>query len=212
MTIVPAAEAYREIAASYNSMPNPLLSLDRRTLPQLLPVLNGQRVIDVAAGTGYWANWCAARGARAIAVDFCWEMLRQAPAPAVLGDSLRLPFRDASADIAICSFGLGYAPGSFGELARIARPGGCVIASDMHPAVIELGWARCFRSAAGVVEVENTRYSIESLTAPGLELETLLEPCFGDAERMIFESAGKLERFEAAAEHRAIFAARWRRV
>jgi ubiquinone/menaquinone biosynthesis C-methylase UbiE len=205
-------EAYRLLAPRYDRQPNPLLALSRRTLPGLFPALPGKLVLDVAAGTGYWAAWCWSSGARAIAVDLCWEMLEQAPRPAVLADALRLPLPDGLAHVTVCSFGLGYAPGSFAELARVTRPGGAVIACDLHPAAIERGWTRSFRVGGEVFDVAAERYALETLRAPGLERELLWEPRFGEAERPLFEQAGKSADFDAAAAHPAIFAARWRRL
>ena len=204
-------DAYRMLAEEYGHTPNPVLALERRTLPGLLPPVARKVVVDVAAGTGYWAAWCSRRGAFAVAADWCWEMLEQSPRPAVLADALRLPFRSSSADVAICSFGLGYAPACLPELARITRPGGVVIASDLHPAAIERGWTRSFRHRGQVLAVEHQRYTLEELATPGLSMERLLEPAFGAPERAIFEQAGKLEHFDAATAHRAIFAALWRR-
>ena len=211
ITLAPR-DAYRLLGANYNSSPNPLLSLDRRTLPGLLPNLSGKLVVDVAAGTGYWAAWCASRGASAMSVDFCWEMLKQAPRPAVLADASQLPLRTACADVAICSFGLGYAPGCFSELARITRPGGFVIASDVHPSAIESGWRRSFRHGDQTIEVGTHPYTLDSLRAEGLVEEVLLEPALGEPVRALFEQAGKPDLFDATCGRSAIFAGRWRRV
>ena len=199
-----AAEAYRLLAPEYDTQPNPVLSLVRRTLPELFPPLEGTRVVDVAAGTGYWSRWCAARGASTIGVDLSDAMLAHAPRPAVIADAANLPFPDARADIVVCSLGLSYAPGSFAELARIIRSGGFVIAVDVHPAALDRGWKR-------IVKIEMPRYRIEDLRAPGLVLEILREPCFGEPERHIYEAAGKADQLQSATDGPAIFAARWRR-
>jgi ubiquinone/menaquinone biosynthesis C-methylase UbiE len=209
VTTVPALEAYRQLARRYDQEPNALLALNRRTLPGLFPDLEGRIVVDCAGGTGYWADWCAQRGARAIAADFCIEMLALARSPSVLADNLRLPFKSACVDIVVCSFGLGYAPSCIGELARIVRRGGAIIASDVHPEAIARGWTRSFRINGSSVAVEHEPYSLASLARPELHMEALLEPAFGEPERGIFENAGKLNFFTQA--HPAIFAARWRR-
>src|ERR1700722_6984537 len=120
MTVLAPREAYQRLAKEYDSSPNALIALEQRTMAPLLPEdLEGRTVIDVASGTGRWANHCRERGARAIAVDFCHEMR-----PSVQADATRLPLPDASADVAICAFALGYAPTCFAELVRITKPGG----------------------------------------------------------------------------------------
>ena len=209
MTVLQPRDAYALLAAEYDSSPNALLSLEQRTLPSLLPDLAGLTVLDVAAGTGRWAAYCAVRGARALSVDFCREMLVKAPRPAVQADALRLPFRDACADVTICAFALGYAPGCFAELARVTRPGGTLIVTDVHPDALRRGWTRSFRHGEEVIGVAHQPYGIEDLRAPGLRLADLREPCFGAPERAIFELAGRLNRFEEASREPAIFAARW---
>lgn len=209
MTVLQPRDAYALLAADYDSSPNALLSLEQRTLPSLLPELAGLTVLDAAAGTGRWAAYCAERAARAVSVDFCAEMLMKAPRPAVQADALRLPLRDAFADVTICAFALGYAPSCFAELARVTRPGGTLIVSDIHPDAIRRGWTRSFRRGEEVIQVAHQPYALEDLRAPGLQLDCLLEPSFGVPERGIFDRAGHLDRFEEASRAPAIFVARW---
>jgi len=198
------------LAVGYDTAPNPLLSLDRRTLPGLLGEVRGKRVADIAAGTGYWANRCAAQGAHAVAIDFCPEMLAQSHAQAILADARALPLAAASLDIAICAFGLGYAPAIFPELVRVTRPGGAVVVSDTHPQRLLSGWTRSFHHDGRVVEVQHHLYHFHTLQSDCLRREIVLEPHFGEPEKLIYEQSGKADGFDAA--HPAIFAIRWRRL
>ena len=201
-------EAYQILAEDYDSRSNALIALERRTMTPLLPDnLERRTVIDVASGTGRWAFHCAKRGARAIAVDFCREMLCRAPRPAVQADAARLPFRTALADITICAFALGYAPACFAELARITRPGGTLLVSDVHPEALSRGWTRSFRHRGEVIQVAAQPYEIADLYAPGLQLSCLVEPRLGPPEREYFERAGRLDRFDEACREPAIFVA-----
>ncbi len=205
MTVLAPREAYRILAEEYDASPNALIALEQRIMAPLLPEdLEGRTVIDVASGTGRWALYCRRRGARAIGVDFCHEMH-----PAVQADAMRLPFEDASADVIICAFALGYAPECFPELARITRPGGMLLVSDVHPDALKRGWTRSFRHRGEVIQVEDRPYALADLSAPGLELSCMVEPHLGSAERGIFERAGHLDRFEEACREPAIFVARW---
>ena len=209
MTVLPARAAYQILAKDYDALPNPLIALEQRTVSPLLPELVGCTMLDVAAGTGRWAKICAARGARAVAIDFCPEMLLAASRESVIADANLLPLRDACADVTVCSFALGYAPGCLAELCRVTRSGGIVLVSDVHPDAIRRGWTRSFRAGGDVIHVEHARYSRKDLQVPGLELSSLLEPCLDLPEREIFEVAGRLDRFEAASRQPAIFVARW---
>ena len=180
-------------------------------VPLLPDHMEGLTVVDVASGTGRWALHCGQRGARAIAVDFCHEMLRIAPMPAVQADSQRLPLPDASADIVICAFALGYAPTGFAELVRITRPGGTLLVSDVHPEALNRGWTRSFRHREGVIQIRDEPYALADLHAPGLQLSCLIEPRLGPPEREFFEWAGRLHRFDEACREPAIFVARFER-
>ncbi len=106
-------------------------------------------------------------------------------------------------------FGIGYAPACFGELARITRSGSILLVSDVHPQALERGWTRTFRHDGGVIEVQHERYSIAELCASGLELTALEEPLFGPQEREIYAKAGRLDLFEEACLHPAIFVGCW---
>jgi malonyl-CoA O-methyltransferase len=153
--------------------------------------------------------YCRAHGARTVALDFCEDMLARAPRPAVAADVNRLPLPDAFADVTICAFAMGYAPGCLAELARVTRRGGMVIASDVHPEALKRGWTRTFSHATGVIEVAHSPYTLDELSAPGLRLDRLEEPRFGEPEREVFAKAGKLDAFADAARHPAIYVARW---
>jgi demethylmenaquinone methyltransferase/2-methoxy-6-polyprenyl-1,4-benzoquinol methylase len=112
----------------------------RRRTREALQVGPGQRVLDLAAGTGVSTAELARSGATAIACDFSVGMLtagrnrrdRQA-VPFVAGDALHLPFADASFDAVTISFGLRNVSGverALRELARVTRPGGRLVVCE----------------------------------------------------------------------------------
>ena len=92
----------------------------------------GDRVLDLACGTGDLAELAAARGAQAIGVDFARQMLRGAkrrriPALWIQGDAAALPLPDACATVVTCGFALRNfvsLPGVLGEMARVLEVGG----------------------------------------------------------------------------------------
>jgi malonyl-CoA O-methyltransferase len=205
MTVLAPREAYQRLAVSYDSSPNALIALEERVMQPLIPEsLAGRTVIDVASGTGRWARYCSARGARSVALDFCFEMR-----PAVQADAALLPLPDACSDLTICAFAVGYAPGCFAELVRITRPGATILVSDVHPEALKRGWTRSFRHGAEVIHVAHHPYEISDLRSAAIELSGLMQPHLGPAERGIFEQAGQLHRFEEACRVRAIFVGSW---
>jgi SAM-dependent methyltransferase len=105
-------------------------------LVDLLRIGEGDRVLDIATGTGEVAVRAAARGAQVTGIDVAEPVLEKArrradEAGAVvtldLGDIEYLPYEDACFDVLVSNFGLIFAPDHANvaaELARVACPGG----------------------------------------------------------------------------------------
>lgn len=110
----------------------------------LLPVLPGDRLLDMGCGAGRHAFEAARRGAHVVALDTDRSELDQvtavfaamaeageipdgASAMAVSGDATCLPFADESFDKVIAAEVLEHVPGdqaAMNEIARVLRPGG----------------------------------------------------------------------------------------
>jgi len=213
VTLVPAIQGYSLWAPTYDESLNPLVALESRVLASQLPDLAGKCVADIACGTGRWSNYARQRGAKAIGIDRCREMIGRCGAPAILADAEALPLPDAAFDITICALALGYFAAPMPELVRITRPGGSVFVTDVHPAALDRGWTHSFRSNGEVFEIEHYRYSLtELLETDGLQLIKLLEPHFGEPERAIFRKAGKEASFAEMSEIPAVYVAQWMRL
>jgi SAM-dependent methyltransferase len=106
----------------------------------------GERVVDLACGTGNAALLAAALGAHVVGVDAAPRLLEVArerarslhlDAEFLHGDLLALPIADASADVVLSVFGLIFAPDparALTEVARAADPGARVFVSAWIPA------------------------------------------------------------------------------
>lgn len=105
----------------------------RRELVRRLRIGPGDRVLDLACGTGDFAEICRKAGAEAVGLDFSRGMLtaarRRFPGLGIFvqGDALRLPFADGSFTAAVSGFALRNfvaIPPVLEELARVLQPGG----------------------------------------------------------------------------------------
>jgi SAM-dependent methyltransferase len=145
----PAAtgNAYRQWAASYDEPGNELLELDLPIIDAILDGLPIGDAIDTACGTGRLAGRLAARGHRVLGIDRSGDMLQQArqrvpEARFVLADLYDLPVTDASVDLVTNALALTHVAHLgrvFAEMARVLRPGGAAIISDVHPELVFRG-------------------------------------------------------------------------
>ena len=112
----------------------------RRRTREALSLLPGERVLDVAAGTGVSTAELARPGVQAVASDFSLGMLRAGARrpdrrglPFVAADAMRLPFADGVFDAVTISFGLrniADVSGALAEFARVAKPGGRLLVCE----------------------------------------------------------------------------------
>ncbi|ABF39883.1 amidohydrolase [Candidatus Koribacter versatilis Ellin345] len=216
--------SFDRVAEKYEETPNPLLRLEERFLPGVLPPLGGLDVIDVGCGTGRWLRtFSKARPNSLIGIDPSSSMLAIArssmPNNVVVhaGSAYALPVPSEYADLALLSFVLSYCDEVevvVRELARALKPGASVVISDMHPTTEgELGWNRAFDSVKGTTVLTSCRHEVENMAATfaryGFERVCHLELPFGEPEFQIFEVAGKLESYRAAHGRPAIYISRF---
>jgi demethylmenaquinone methyltransferase/2-methoxy-6-polyprenyl-1,4-benzoquinol methylase len=133
-------EVFNRVAERYDLM-NDLMSFGLHRLWKAFAVSvarirPGERVLDVASGSGDLARAFAARGAEVWMSDINGPMLARGRdrmldagrmPPAVQCDAERLPFRDATFDCVSVGFGLRnmtHKGAALAEMARVLRPGG----------------------------------------------------------------------------------------
>ena len=141
------AAMFDGVAPRYDLV-NDLLSLGqdrlwRKVVARAVDAQPGERVLDLAAGTGTSSASFVANGATCVACDFSLGMLRQgarqrggadaAGVRFVAGDALALPFADSVFDAVTISFGLRnvHDPvAGLAELLRVAKPGGRLVVAE----------------------------------------------------------------------------------
>jgi SAM-dependent methyltransferase len=114
-------------------------------LARSVDIRPGQRVLDVAAGSGNAALAAARRGADVTATDFVDRLLAVASQRAEVeglslhtqvADAERLPFADGEFDVVLSTFGVMFAPDqqrAADELLRVCRPRGRIGLASWTP-------------------------------------------------------------------------------
>jgi ubiquinone/menaquinone biosynthesis C-methylase UbiE len=216
---------YERWAATYDQTPNPLLALEQRCLLPLLPSTAGKHVLDLACGTGRWLERLLAPApALGIGIDLSAAMLAVAREKAAIAgrlaraDCLKLPFRNAVFDLAMCSFALEHI-GHLGEVAtewsRVLQQPADLYISELHPTAYAAGWRTGFRDQEGPMEIESAPRSAKEIitvfSGTGFEFVHALDCFLGEPERPLFAYGGKERFFDAATEVPAIMILHFRR-
>ncbi len=117
----------------------------------------GERVLDVACGSGTAALVAARRYCEVTGIDYVPELVERARAQAAaealevdfrVADAQALPFPDAAFDVVLSVYGVQFAPDqrkAASELLRVCRPGGRIALASPMPE----GWSGDFFSTHG---------------------------------------------------------------
>lgn len=113
----------------------------------------GQKVLDVATGSGNAALSAARRGCEATGIDYVPTLIERAreraiaerlPARFEVGDCEAIPFPDESFDVVLTVYGSMFAPDpekAAAELVRVCKPGGKIGMANWTPAGF---WGQAF--------------------------------------------------------------------
>ena len=115
----------------------------KRRLLRLAPPLAGQRVLDLATGTGDIAYLAHEAGAHVTGLDVTTRMIQLAIAKRpdgarprfLVGDMSALPFPAGAFDVVTTGYGLRNVPdlgGAIDEIARVLAPGGLLLSLDFN--------------------------------------------------------------------------------
>ena len=149
-------EGYARWSTTYDR-PLRLFTIEEQPMRRLVDALPIGHVLDAACGTGRYASYLHSRGHSVTGVDQSPAMLDLARAKLprsrfVTGQLTDLPLDDDSADAAVCALALVHLPDinpAMSELARVVRPGGRILISDVHPLLVVLGWQAQFPTDHG---------------------------------------------------------------
>jgi len=132
------AEAYGQHSQKYSSVLEPILVPMAGEIVGLARIKGGERLLDLATGTGLIARTAAAAGAAVIGIDISLGILTRAHTRSagtilyLVGDAHSLPFHSQSFDLVTCSLSLSHFSDisvALREVLRVLRPSGRFITS-----------------------------------------------------------------------------------
>lgn len=170
---------------------NPLMALEQQTVLSLLPPLDGLTVLDAGCGSGRYLRELQSLGVHAIGVDLSPAMLsraRQVSGRIARGDICALPLASAAVDAIVCGLALSDVPkleAALAELARVLRPGGCIVYSVVHPIGATQGWSRTFDVGRRSIAIDSYWHGVarhrKACLSAGLEVNAWQEPVLPEA-------------------------------
>lgn len=130
-----AAQVWNSGGAAYDQISRGIADAISHAVTRLQPQ-PGERILDLATGTGWTSREVARAGAAVVGVDIAADLLHAAeqraaierlPITYQLADAEALPFGDGEFDAVISTFGVMFAArpeAAAAEIARVTRPGG----------------------------------------------------------------------------------------
>jgi SAM-dependent methyltransferase len=189
---------------------NPFLLIDDDLVARLLAdiPLEGKVVVDVGCGSGrLWPRLLAARPSHLIGYDASAGMLERLRAKHPDAELHRvtghlLPgTQDESCDLVISTLTFGYiadAEGAFREWARVLKPAGHVVLTDIHPDAATRD-SRCFKHGDRIFAIQHHIRSLTSLAAAatrgGLSVTRTEDGLVGEAAKPAYEAADALAHY-----------------
>src|ERR1700678_1121786 len=183
-------EGWGRKAADFATLSEPGNCREYVAMHHRLGVDAGDRLLDVACGSGLAIELARLRGAACCGVDASARLVgggrdRNPGCDIRVGDMNALPWDPASFDVVTSFRGVwGTTPGAVGEMHRVLRPGGrLAITVWGHLKISPGAWALAPLRLAAVEKVDN-QAAMVSLGRPGAGEQLLESYGFGDVERI----------------------------
>src|SRR5215469_9368386 len=203
---VSSAAVYEQVSAGYDAAAGGgLFATDAPVVAEYLSGREPGVALDAACGTGRFAEFLASRGHRVIGVDSSPAMLAHArqrvpQAEFHVAELDRLPLPDDCVDVIVCALALEHVPRLepvVAEFARVLRPGGDLVISDVHHENITRGSVMTTRGPAGEPRIAPTyRHHVgdylRAALRHGLQVKRCEEPRVVSANEPLTEPATEI--------------------
>jgi ubiquinone/menaquinone biosynthesis C-methylase UbiE len=184
---VSTAAVYDQVSAGYDAEAGGgLFAADEPVVAEYLVGRAPGVALDAACGTGRFAEFLAKRGHRVIGVDSSPDMLARArrrvpEAEFDIAELDALPLPDNSVDVIVCALALDHVAcldPVLAEFARVLRPGGDLVISDIHHELTTRGSAMTVRGPAGEPRIAPSyRHQLGDYLRPALRLGLQVRRC-----------------------------------
>jgi ubiquinone/menaquinone biosynthesis C-methylase UbiE len=184
---VSAAIVYEQVSGGYDAdAGGGLFATDEPVVAEYLARREPGVALDAACGTGRFAEFLARRGHRVIGVDSSPDMLalarqRVPGAKFHIAGLDRLPLPDDSVDVIVCALALEHVASLdpvLAEFARVLRPGGDLVISDVHHELVTRGSVMTARGPAGEPLIAPSyRHQLGDYLRPALSLGLQVKRC-----------------------------------
>jgi ubiquinone/menaquinone biosynthesis C-methylase UbiE len=195
---VSVQEGYTRWAAQYDQENNALIVVEERLTIPLLATIPTSHVLDLGTGTGRYAIRLAAQGAHVMALDQSEAMLSVAQQAAVQAGvqiqflqhslDMDLPGESSTFDLVLAALVLCHVENLehvAHEAYRVLCPGGHIVVTDFHPAVIAAGWRTQFTHTDGTYLLPTAQHTrdhyLTVLRNAGFRIQTVQEALVRDA-------------------------------
>jgi ubiquinone/menaquinone biosynthesis C-methylase UbiE len=183
---------YTRWAPRYDAPGNPLIAHEQPIVHEIIAGWPAPlRVLDAACGTGRHTVRLAELGHRVTGVDASAPMLalaagKRRDVELVEGRIEALPFPSGNFDAAVCALLFDHLPRidrAVGELARVVRPGGRVLISNIHPTMAVIGAHAAFRDVDDKPHFMRSNHHpvskyFDAFQEHGLTVARCVEPCW----------------------------------
>ncbi len=183
-------EGWGRQAVAFATLAEPANIREYVTMHHHLGVTAGDRLLDVACGSGLAVELAELRGARGAGIDASPRLLavakdRSPDADLRVGDMNALPWKDSSFDVVTSFRGIwGTTPGALAEVYRVLVPGGRVgLTVWGHIKASPGAWALAPFTLASEAKVQN-QAAMVALGKPGAGEALLSEIGFTEIERV----------------------------